>query len=144
MSDNEHRPNESETGDRVFNDQTEAIRSKYQLNHIRGKLSDMCPFCDKPIKLGDEVAHRALCVQRAAAISADLRRLKEVLEEQEVSESRRKANLEADRTDRENAEIRRKLAIIGFVICPVCKLALSKSRVAAHHAECHSPKKSTA
>src|SRR5687767_9458529 len=50
-----------ETGDRVFNDQTEAIRSKYQRNHIRGHLLTKCGTCHGDFTEEDFRVHRLNC-----------------------------------------------------------------------------------
>ena len=64
---NETKVNEIENGDRILNDQTEAIRSKYQLQHLRGKFLDKCPSCNKAMELGTEAVHRIQCAEQIAA-----------------------------------------------------------------------------
>src|SRR5437764_410699 len=49
-------------GDRVFLDITEAIRSKHQQLHIRGKSFRKCGICHEDIPEADFRAHREECV----------------------------------------------------------------------------------
>jgi Zn finger protein HypA/HybF involved in hydrogenase expression len=56
---------ELETGDRIFKDQTEAIRSKYQLQHIRGRLLTKCGTCHEHFTEDEFKAHRLNCPPRS-------------------------------------------------------------------------------
>jgi hypothetical protein len=52
---------ELETGDHVSKDQTEAIRSKYQRQHIRGRLLTKCGTCHNDFTEEDFRVHRLNC-----------------------------------------------------------------------------------
>src|SRR5438552_1069843 len=62
-----------ETGDRVFDDITEAIRWKYRLSHVRGKLQTKCPICHGNIPFGQESEHKQQCPDGAAATAKGVR-----------------------------------------------------------------------
>src|SRR5712692_1847284 len=50
-----------EKGDKVFKNVTEAIRWKYRLSHVRGRLQTKCPNCQCNIPHGQDAEHREHC-----------------------------------------------------------------------------------
>jgi hypothetical protein len=57
-----------ETGDRIFNDVTEAIRWKHRLSHIRGRLLTKCPFCNLNFFDEEMADHQEKCQGRSVAL----------------------------------------------------------------------------
>jgi hypothetical protein len=61
MTDKPEYREDLETGDRVHNDISEAIRWKYRLAHVRGRLLTKCPSCHGDFPDDEYAEHRKHC-----------------------------------------------------------------------------------
>lgn len=123
-----------ETGDHVFRDSTEAIRSKYSQSHTGRRFLTKCPFCHQDFRSKDAEQHRLTCPKkpkrnplgRPSWLSKALTR---AFNATRARETKGRAELESS--------TKKKAKKAQTVVCFKCRIRFSKTAHVKHMRQVH-------